>query len=85
MVPASGTNKRVGAQLLLFVMLFAVAIPWYWEVAGFEPGGRTAGLPNWFVVAVLASAAISLAAAWQLRRPWPGEEQPPISKERRQP
>ena len=73
---------RGWAQVTLFVMLFALAIPWYWRAAGLSPTGRTAGVPNWFLVAVLGSAAISTAAAWQFHRsPW--DQDRPQSKETR--
>ena len=58
------------AVWLTYLVLLAVGIPWYW------PSDDTTiwlGMPAWVVVAVAASAAMSLFTAWLLRRRWPGE------------
>jgi hypothetical protein len=56
---------------LAYFALFAIGIPWYW------PEGSVKvwfGVPCWVVVAVAASAGVSLLTAALLYRPWPGEE-----------
>ena len=80
----TGRNRQAGrGRIALFIVLFAVAIPWYWRAAGFSPDARTWGMPTWFVVSVAGSFAISLVAAWQLRSPWPAEH--PVAKGHREP
>jgi hypothetical protein len=56
---------------LAFLLLLAVAVPWYWPR---DDPSIWFGVPRWVVVAVGASAATSLLTAWLLRRPWPDEE-----------
>ena len=53
---------------LIYALLFAIAIPWYWPP---EDATRWFGMPVWVVVAVVTSAVISGFTAWLLRRPWP--------------
>jgi hypothetical protein len=43
----------------VYLLLFAVAIPWYWPV-GFR-GPLVAGLPTWVAVTI---AAVFLLAVW---------------------
>ena len=59
-----------------FVLLFAIAIPWYWR---FFPNIATrivGGVPCWVLVSLLGSLAISTFTAWTLYTRWPmdGEE-----------
>jgi hypothetical protein len=59
---------------LAYVGLFAAGIPWYW------PRGSTTlwfGMPAWLLVAIAASAGVSLLTALALRHRWPGEDVPP--------
>ncbi len=74
---------RRWSRMMVFLLLFAVAIPWYWRWLGLSPGARTWGMPTWFVVAVAGSFAISVAAAWQLSTPWATEAA--AAKDKREP
>jgi hypothetical protein len=74
MKPSTGdrNSRRLPGWLicLAYCVLFAIGIPWYW------PAGSTRvcfGVPCWVVVAIAASAGVSVLTAVVLRRPWPGE------------
>ncbi len=58
---------------ITYGVLLAVGIPWYW------PAGDVStwfGIPRWVVVAVGASAAVSIFTACLLSRPWSQEHEP---------
>jgi hypothetical protein len=60
-------------RLLLFIVLFLIAVPWYWRVLGWSSTSIVVGVPVWFAVAVMGSITVSALAAWFLRTPWPAE------------
>ena len=56
-----------------YVLLFSVAIPWYWR---FVPGSNQwiwFGMPAWVTTAIGVSVVISALTSWLLQRPWPEE------------
>lgn len=64
---------------ILYAVLVAIAVPWYWRWFPCVAELRVAGAPIWVATSVAASVAISGVTAWLLARPWPGEE--PASKQ----
>lgn len=56
-----------------YLLLFLVAIPWYWPS---ENETVWLGLPLWVVVTLLASLLISIYTSWLFLKCWPetGEE-----------
>lgn len=66
----SKTAPTAGLRLaLLFIALFALAVPWYWS----DREWLVWGIPAWFVSAIVFSALVSLVAVMALTKPWPGE------------
>ena len=59
----------------IYLLLFAIAIPWYWRFIPINEQTLWLGVPPWFFTAMLGSLAISLFTAWQLRKSWPVEQQ----------
>ena len=53
-----------------FVLLFIVAVPWYWGEGGAKP---VLGMPLWAVVSVGVSFLISCLTAWAAFRTWPSD------------
>ncbi len=60
--------------LLVYLLLFGVAVPWYWQFLPIAHDALVMGMPAWAFAATLGSLAISLFSAWILMRPWPCEE-----------
>ena len=59
---------------LIYLLLFGLAVPWYWQ---FIPGSSSTlimGMPLWVIAAIVGSAAISAFTAALLSRAWPDEE-----------
>ena len=61
-------------DLLVYVLLFLVAVPWYWQFIPWASDRLALGIPCWVFVSVLGSACVSVHTALVLRRPWPDEE-----------
>ena len=59
---------------MIYVVLFAIAIPWYWPERELPV---VLGMPLWAAVAVGASFLISLFTAWLLLFRWPEEKEIP--------
>ena len=72
MTQTGAKSLSVASRVASFVVLFAIAIPWYWRWLGGVGHRQVFGMPIWFAVAVAASAAISVNAAWQFGR-WPDD------------
>lgn len=54
-----------------YAVLFAIAIPWYWQFLPKTALTVVLGFPLWVLVAVCGSAVISAYTAWLLlRREW---------------
>ena len=62
---------------LVYLVLFGIAIPWYWQFPGFDKIADAIwlGFPAWVVVAVLGSASISTFTAWLWLKYWPEDEE----------
>ena len=58
---------------LVYALLLAVGIPWYWPA---DDHSIAFGMPAWVVVAIAASACASIFTAWLLAKPWPAESKP---------
>ena len=55
---------------LTYVLLFVVAVPWYWGEGGSKP---VLGMPLWAVVSIGVSFLISCLTAWAAFRTWPSD------------
>ena len=60
-------------RFLVYFCLFAVSIPWYWQLAPALGQHIMRGVPLWVVTSLMGSAAISAYTAWILRQPWGNE------------
>jgi len=60
--------------VVTYLLLFAIAIPWYWTWFGDAATQPLLGLPRWVTVSILASACISLLTAWRILKHWPEED-----------
>ncbi len=58
---------------LVYVVLLAVGIPWYWP---HDDHRIVLGMPGWVIIAIAASACASIFTAWLLAKPWPDESRP---------
>lgn len=58
---------------LVYVVLLAIGIPWYWPA---DDDRIVLGMPGWVIVAIVASACASAFTAWLLAKPWPAESRP---------
>ena len=71
--------------LLAYLVLFSVAIPWYWQFLPIADDALVLGMPVWAFGATISSLSISLYSAWLLLRRWPCEESEDEPSENRQP
>jgi len=60
--------------LLAYLVLFGLAVPWYWQFLPLPKDGLLFGMPVWAFGATVGSLAISLFSSWILLRRWPCEE-----------
>ena len=60
---------------LIYALLCAAAVPWYWKYLAVPPDRLLWGMPVWVASSIAGSAAISLFTAWLLSRPWPQESE----------
>ena len=58
------------ALAVTYVLLFVVAVPWYWGEGGSKP---VLGMPLWAVVSIGVSFLISCLTAWAALRTWPSD------------
>ena len=58
------------ALTVIYLLLFIVAVPWYWGEGGSKP---VLGMPLWAVVSIGVSFFISCLTAWAAFRTWPSE------------
>ncbi|NIO39283.1 MAG: hypothetical protein GTO41_03205 [Burkholderiales bacterium] len=66
-------RTRNVAIAVTYVCLFAVAVPWYWELWGADPvRPLVLGTPRWFALSILVSLVISIFTALVITRWWPG-------------
>ena len=54
-----------------FVILFILAVPWYWGEGGDKP--LIFGMPLWVGVSTFVSFLISFLTAWVAFRIWPSD------------
>lgn len=65
--------KSAGWITLIYGILLAAGIPWYWPVGHTQ---RLLGVPAWVAVAIVVSMLTSIFTAWLLlAHPWPGEHE----------
>jgi polyferredoxin len=60
--------------LLAYLVLFSIAVPWYWNFLPIADDVLVLGMPAWAFGATIGSLSISLFSAWILSRRWPCEE-----------
>ena len=58
------------ALAVTYVLLFVIAVPWYWGEGGSKP---VLGMPLWAVVSIGVSFLISCLTAWAAFRAWPSD------------
>ena len=68
--PKSIANRLPLTLAVAYVLLFLVAVPWYWGEGGSKP---VLGMPLWAVVSIGVSFFISCLTAWAAFRTWPSE------------
>ena len=68
--PSPKPTRLPLALALGYVVLFVVAVPWYWGEGGSKP---VLGMPLWAVVSVGVSFMISCLTAWAAFRTWPSD------------
>ena len=59
---------------LVYIMLFLVAIPWYWQWMPRVASLVVGGFPVWVLVSILGSAGVSFWTVATLAKPWPHED-----------
>ena len=64
--------RKVGWVWLVYLVLYAVTIPWYWP-AGYR-GPLIVGLPLWVVVSLLGVLLLAGFSAWVIFRYWQEDE-----------
>ena len=62
--------------LTVYLLLFGIAIPWYWQFLPIPNNGLLFGMPIWAFGSTLASLLISLFSGWILLGRWECEDQP---------
>jgi len=70
--PKPKTARLTLAIAVAYVLLFVVAVPWYWGEGGSKP---VLGMPLWAVVSVGISFLISCLTAWAAFRTWPSDNE----------
>ena len=60
--------RKVGYIWIIYVLLFAVAVPWYWPVD--YRGPLVLGLPLWVAVSLAAIALLAAWTVWVINRYW---------------
>ena len=60
--------RKKGWVWLVYLLLFAVAIPWYWPPS--YRGPLVAGLPMWVAVTVVSVALLAAWTAFVITRYW---------------
>lgn len=69
-----GWLMRPRRILVVYLLLFAVAVPWYWQFLPIADDRFLLGMPVWACGAVAGSLLISLFSCWTLLRRWPCED-----------
>ena len=68
--PKSIANRLPLTLTVAYLLLFLVAVPWYWGEGGSKP---VLGMPLWAVVSIWVSFLISCLTAWAAFRAWPSD------------
>ena len=68
--PKSIANRQPLSLTVAYLLLFSVAVPWYWGEGGSKP---VLGMPLWAVVSIGVSFLISCLTAWAAFRTWPSD------------
>jgi len=68
--PKSIANRLPLTLTVAYLLLFLVAVPWYWGEGGSKP---VLGMPLWAVVSISVSFLISCLTAWAAFRTWPSD------------
>tara|TARA_A100001037_G_scaffold149550_1_gene135151 strand:- start:1777 stop:2070 length:294 start_codon:yes stop_codon:yes gene_type:complete len=68
--PKSIANRLPLTLTVAYLLLFLVAVPWYWGEGGSKP---VLGMPLWAVVSIGVSFLISCLTAWAAFRAWPSD------------
>tara|TARA_B100000614_G_scaffold160664_1_gene142360 strand:- start:2082 stop:2321 length:240 start_codon:yes stop_codon:yes gene_type:complete len=68
--PKSIANRLPLTLTVAYLLLFLVAVPWYWGEGGSKP---VLGMPLWAVVSIGVSFLISCLTAWAAFRTWPSD------------
>ncbi len=61
--------------LLVYLLLFGLAVPWYWQFLPIAVDTLILGMPVWAFGAIASSLLLSLFSAWVLARQWPCESE----------
>ena len=65
-------NMYLGARIgLVYLVLFAVAVPWYWRFMPTTAMTICLGMPLWVIFSIAASFLISLVTAGLICCRWP--------------
>ncbi len=64
--------RKVRWVWLVYALLYAVAIPWYWP-ANFH-GPLVGGFPLWVAVSLASVVLLAVWTAWVILRYWKDEE-----------
>ena len=62
-------------SLLIYVLLFSISVPWYWQWMPEFGLLRFAGLPLWVLTSLLGSALISIQTVLVLTQSWSDENE----------
>jgi len=65
--------RRVRWIWLVYLLLYAVAIPWYWP-AGYQ-GPLVSGFPLWVLVSLGSMLLLAIWTAWVIHRFWRSEDE----------
>ena len=60
--------RQIGYIWIVYVLLLAVAVPWYWPVD--YRGPLVLGFPLWVAVSLAAIALLAAWTAWVINRYW---------------
>ena len=70
--------RRHAVVWIVYALLYAVAIPWYWP-AGFR-GPLVLGLPAWVAVSLGSVVLLTVWTGFVIHRWWPDAELPGVEE-----
>ena len=71
----NGQSFRRGRTAALFVLLFVIAIPWWWQFAPTIGERVTLGAPLWFITSIAGSIVVSAVSARYLALAWAASDE----------